>query len=153
MTNREKANRRSGQTIGRTMRRASNPRHRFHQSCFACGSTTFQGLRLQFRQDGLSIRGTTIIRKSFQSYDGIAHGGIVTTLLDAAMVRCLHNVYRQEPFTCKLDVRFRLPVPTNVPVGITARIMAKRNNRCSVAAEIRIEENLHAHADGVFMLR
>jgi len=144
---------RLNQTENKANRLSGVSPRRFHETCFACGSESNQGLQLRFRQDGNSISGRTRIRKSFQGYDGVAHGGIVTTLLDAAMVRCLHNVFKQEPFTCKLDVRFRLPVPTNVPIDITASVVSRRSNRCMVGGEIRSDNTLLAHATGVFMLR
>jgi acyl-coenzyme A thioesterase PaaI-like protein len=153
MTTREQPARRSNQSAGKTAQLSKASDRRFHETCFACGPESHQGLQLRFRQEGNSICGKTTIRESFQSYDGIAHGGIVTTLLDAAMVRCLHNVFKQEPFTCKLDVRFRSPVPTNALIDITARIVSKRSKRCMVEGEIQYDHTLLARATGVFMLR
>jgi len=125
----------------------------FHFTCFACGPDSLKGLRLKFDQRGDCTNCTTTIDSAYQSYQGIAHGGIITTLLDAAMVRCLYNVFRQQPFTCRLDIRFWHSIPTNVPVDIKARVVSKRGNRCTVEAEIFRRCQLHARAHGVFMLR
>lgn len=128
-------------------------RNSFHSECFACGSRSERGLHLHFEQQGDRISGSITIGTDFQSYEGITHGGIITTLLDAAMVRCLYNVFHQQPFTCRLDVRFRHSVPTNVPVVIKAHIVSKRTNRCAVEAEVRRENQLCVRGQGVFMLR
>lgn len=143
----------SAQTAKSNRRKSDSSKQSFHSTCFACGSVSLQGLKLEFQQNGDVISGKTTIEKSFQSYEGIAHGGILTTLLDAAMVRCLFNIFHQQPFTCRLDVRFRNSVPTGVPIEIKARFLSKRSNRCTVEAEIHRKGKLCAQAHGVFMLR
>ena len=55
-------------------------------TCFACGTENDFGLHLQFKDDTDGCSRDVSIPPHFQSYKGVVHGGIVATLLDAAMV-------------------------------------------------------------------
>ena len=65
----------------------------FHQECFACSQTNEYGLQLQFESNVGEVTCRTEINKPHQSYNGVVHGGIIATLLDAAMVHCLHKEF------------------------------------------------------------
>ena len=80
------------------------PNSRF---CFACGLENKVGLRLSFYDDGEGKAvGEYAIAKEFESYPGMAHGGIVATIMDEALIRALiledHN---RLFFTAKLTTR------------------------------------------------
>ena len=68
--------------------RALQERH--HPHCLLCSAQNNRGLQVPFRacEDG-SVAATLAILAELQGYRGVAHGGIVTSLLDAAMVNCL----------------------------------------------------------------
>jgi acyl-coenzyme A thioesterase PaaI-like protein len=64
--------------------------HRLPNSryCFACGLENEFGLKLTFYADGEGgATGEYIIPKRFEGYPGVAHGGIVSTMMDEALVR------------------------------------------------------------------
>src|SRR6202162_6515957 len=54
--------------------------------CFACGRKSEIGLHLHFEQqpDG-SVRSAVTLEQPYQGWRGLAHGGVVATLLDEAM--------------------------------------------------------------------
>jgi acyl-coenzyme A thioesterase PaaI-like protein len=77
--------------------------------CFACGKENDAGLRLDFRhEDGRTIS-EFIPQKVHQGFKDIVHGGIITTILDEAMVkRVLFEGI--EAVTAEISVRFRSPL-------------------------------------------
>jgi acyl-coenzyme A thioesterase PaaI-like protein len=59
---------------------------RLQSSCFACGPDNSRGLRLQFEidEDGEAIA-EWIPDPDLEGFEGIVHGGIISTVLDEAM--------------------------------------------------------------------
>ena len=55
----------------------------------------------------------------FQGYSDRLHGGIITTLFDAAMTHCLF-AHGHAGVTAELKVRFHLPVKTTRDVTVRA---------------------------------
>ena len=55
--------------------------------CFACGPNNPIGLKLDFQFSGDSYVAKFTPSAQYQGYDGITHGGIVSTLLDEAMAK------------------------------------------------------------------
>ena len=50
--------------------------------CFACGTENPIGLNLQFYSEGSAVCTEISLNKVYEGWEGIAHGGIVSTLLD-----------------------------------------------------------------------
>jgi uncharacterized protein (TIGR00369 family) len=97
------------------------------KTCFVCGLENDHGFRLSFYETSSDmVEATATIPEHFQGYPGVAHGGIVTALLDEIAVRAASC---GEPehlmLTAKLEVRFR----KNVPVEQTLRLVGKRIER------------------------
>src|SRR4029079_14680565 len=53
--------------------------------CFACGSLSEHGMRLDLHVSGERCWTELELADRFQGWDGIAHGGIVCTILDEVM--------------------------------------------------------------------
>ena len=64
---------------------------RLHPHCVICGNENPHGLGVDFRPsaDGRGVEATIDCRADFQGHEGRLHGGIVSSLLDGAMVHCL----------------------------------------------------------------
>lgn len=63
---------------------------KIHCQCFACGAGNELGLQLAFEVDQEGVATATWLpSRAFQSYPGRLHGGVIATLLDAAMVHAL----------------------------------------------------------------
>jgi len=124
----------------------------FHKDCFACGEDNKNGLQLHFESNGNRVVCHTSINKLHQSYGGIVHGGIIATLLDAAMVQCLHNKFGKNPLTCRLDIRYREVVPTDSTIIIDAYFRSKRGIYCWAEARILNHDQLCVSAQGTFKL-
>lgn len=130
--------------ITQTHKKLSENTDLFHSTCFSYGREVMPGLKLNFIQDGKSVKYSTIISDKFQSYEGIVNGGIITTILDAALINCLHNIFKQDPFTSRLDVRFLHSIPTNVKIDIQAHFVSRRRNLCIGEAMIFRDKQIQA---------
>lgn len=97
----------------------------YHPDCFACAPRHPFGLKVAFAKVGdCRVEGTFPCGWFFQGYPGKLHGGIVSTLLDSAMVHALMNE-GIEAVTADLQIRFKKPVE----VGVPARILGERRGQ------------------------
>ena len=53
--------------------------------CFGCGRQNPIGLKLTFYEDGEQVWAPWTPRHEHQGYEGIVHGGLITTVLDEVM--------------------------------------------------------------------
>lgn len=108
------------------------------RDCFACGMENEIGLKLQFYADGEGgVVGEYVVPKHFEGYPGIAHGGIVATMLDEALIRAF---LLEDPnhlmYTARLTTRFRKHIPIEQPLRIWAKITKKRQSKGEAEAKI-----------------
>jgi uncharacterized protein (TIGR00369 family) len=98
------------------------------------------------------VRTTVAIAEHFNGYPGITHGGILTALLDEAVVRTalLHGGFEDLLVTARIEVAFRRPTPTETPVTVVARIRRRSAGRAQAEAEIRlVDGTVTAHAEAL----
>ena len=65
---------------------------RSHQHCMVCGNNATDDNALQLKfivADVGEVSAKFIVPTKVQGYGGLQHGGITSTLLDAAMTHCL----------------------------------------------------------------
>lgn len=124
----------------------------FHSTCFVCGNGNPGGIRLQFLQLGDHLHGEVVVDDRFHGYEGIVHGGIVASILDAAMVRCLHAAFGKDPYTCRLDVRYFREAPIGHRIAVDTHVTSHRRNMCWAEAEMLLGLVRCAHASGIFKL-
>ncbi len=98
-------------------------------NCFVCGENNPNGLRLSFEIDKekQTLRTTFIASPTFQGWDGIVHGGIISTLLDEAMAKLVFELGHRA-VTASLEVKFKKPVPILEPLHVYGEI-AEVNKR------------------------
>jgi len=63
-------------------------------NCFVCGEKNPGGLQLSFQidEEKQTLKTIFVGKPVFQGYDGIVHGGIVSTLLDEAMAKLAYEL-------------------------------------------------------------
>jgi len=79
-------------------------------TCFVCGRSNPSGLRLPIVADDQGAHFEYVIPEHYQGWHGIAHGGIVATLLDELMAWST-KTRGYSTVTAEMNVRFRKPVP------------------------------------------
>lgn len=124
-----------------------------HGGCMACGGADRNpaSLCLAFacHPDGsVSTVHTTGVQH--QGYTGILHGGMVSTLLDAAMTHCLfaHGI---AAVTAELSVRFVAPVMIGQQVELTARLIETKRRTYRLEARLTCDTRLMARATAKFL--
>lgn len=102
------------------------------------------------RDGGVETRIKT--HTELQGYDGILHGGVIASLLDAAMTHCLfHNMV--QAVTGDLRVRFVRPIPCDACLDIRAWLLSSLPPLYRLRAEISLDERVMAWAEAKFMRR
>ena len=110
-----------------------------NQYCFGCGKENPIGLQLEFIETEDSYRTVFTPRLEHQGYDGIMHGGLISTLLDEVMARYIY-AKGFHAVTARLDIRFRQPTPIGEQLTAIAKIAGKRGNMYEVVGEIRLPD-------------
>jgi uncharacterized protein (TIGR00369 family) len=79
-------------------------------NCFACGSLNTHGLHLELHAGDDRCWTELELDRRFEGWEGIAHGGIVCTILDEVMAWALvdHDLWG---VTARMSVDFKRPVP------------------------------------------
>jgi uncharacterized protein (TIGR00369 family) len=117
-----------------TITLAPNPANK----CFGCGGANDLGMKLTFVQDNVSKRivGKFILGEAYQGGGGMAHGGIIATLLDEAMgkvcrFRDVHAV------TAELNVQYLKPVKVGEEIIVEGYETDAKGRNLFLAGEIR----------------
>ena len=109
----------------------------FH-TCFACGQDNPAGLKLEFRKDGDTATGEFTIGDLYEGWHGVVHGGIICTILDEAMAYTYFPDLKG--VTARLEVRFRQPAPTGVPLVVTARLVERTRKLLTTSAIMTLKD-------------
>lgn len=104
-------------------------------NCFACGQLNVAGLQLQLHADEATCWAIIALPRRFEGWDGIAHGGVVSAILDEVMAWSLIGQDRLG-FTARLEVDFRRPVPIEREIRATGWITDRRRRRFDTAARL-----------------
>ncbi len=99
-----------------------------HTCCMVCSSrdNNPDTVNLMFSEhpDG-SVCADYTANHRHQGYTGLLHGGMTSTLLDAAMTHCLF-MQGVQALTAELTVRFISPVCTGDKLMVCARLLGQR---------------------------
>lgn len=119
--------------------------------CVVCGTENPTGLRITFIADCDGVRADWTPTEGWESFRGIVHGGIITTVLDEAMSRAI--LWRDwQALTAELTVRFRGRVSPGDDLRVRAWIVDKKKRRIRAEAAIEtISSKERAHAWGTFL--
>jgi len=121
-----------------------------HSGCLLCGGENPLSLGLRFEPGGQgSVQTEVQLNRRLQGYDGILHGGVISSLLDAAMTHCLFHA-GIEAVTGDLHVRFLHPVPCKEKVAVRSWVLSSFPPLYSVRAELLFEGQVMAWGEGKF---
>ena len=92
-------------------------------NCFVCGENNPSGLRLRFEIDKERQTLKTMFSASptFQGWDGLVHGGIISTLLDEVMAKLVYEL-GYPAVTASLEIKFKKPAPILEPLHVYGEI-------------------------------
>lgn len=124
-----------------------------HSGCLLCGKMNPWSLGLCFESTGENVVETVVqLNRRLQGYNGILHGGVIGSLLDAAMTHCLFHA-GIEAVTGDLHVRFVRPVPCDTKVTVRSWVLCSFPPLYSARAELLFEGHVMAWGEGKFARR
>ena len=104
-------------------------------NCFACGTLNAHGLHLALHAGGGRCWVDTVLDDSFEGWDGIAHGGIISNILDEVMAWAVieHDLWG---VTARMTVEFKRPVPIGRPIRGEGRVTNVRRRVVETEGEL-----------------
>ncbi|MGQ9622391.1 MAG: PaaI family thioesterase [Candidatus Caldatribacteriaceae bacterium] len=122
-----------------------------NRQCFFCGERNPYGLALRFTQNGEWTETDVQIPWYLQGFEGVAHGGIVASLLDEVMS---HSVKRAGLFavTGTLEVRYQKPCPTERLLRVRGKVQGKQGRIVEAWGEILYDGERVAEGKGIFVI-
>jgi acyl-coenzyme A thioesterase PaaI-like protein len=123
-------------------------------NCFACGTTNPIGLNLNFYRQGEWVCSDITLEKNYEGWENMAHGGIVSTLLDEVMSWAVIYFRRIFFVTRSLKIKYIRPVPLYRLLTVKGKIIEGQNRRlCTARGLIQDEgKNILARGDATFAI-
>ncbi len=109
--------------------------------CFGCVPANPQGLHLQFWRAGDFCASRFRVPAELCGFDGIAHGGIVASVLDEAGAWVIVTQLDHLGMTQDATIYYHHPVPTCIDLMVIAQIISHNDTRVVTRAEIRGRNN------------
>ena len=104
--------------------------------CFACGTANPIGLHLDFYRLGDSICSEITLGREYEGWENMAHGGIISTLLDEVMSWTLIYFKRVFFVTRKMQIKYVKPVLIGESLTVKGRILREDSRLVEVKGEI-----------------
>jgi acyl-coenzyme A thioesterase PaaI-like protein len=123
------------------------------KGCFVCGVQNPCGLHIRFVNDGPGrVMARVTLDDTYQSYPGVAHGGILSTILDETMGRAILSngeanddiMTARFMFTAKLEIRYRKPVPLHQEIVVRGWVEKDRERMVMVNGEVVLPDGVVA---------
>ncbi len=121
-------------------------------NCFACGTLNTHGMQLEIHiEEGRSWTELRLERR-FEGWEGIAHGGILCTILDEVMAWSLVGADNWG-VTARLAVDFKRPVPVDRTIRAEGWVTELRRRLVTTAGSIVdvADGTLLASADALYV--
>ncbi|MCS6178065.1 PaaI family thioesterase [Shewanella baltica] len=113
-----------------------------HSQCLVCGDATQNPLSLQckFFADGKDqVVGYHKVNRQLQGYNNLLHGGVASSLVDAAMTHCLF-MQGIKALTAEMTVRFVAPIKVGDAIKIVGRIVSQRMGMYQLEASLYVAD-------------
>ncbi len=124
-----------------------------HRSCMVCGDPSYNKdtLNLFFEShEENRVTASFWVAPRYQGYNGLLHGGMASTLLDAAMTQCLFYAGIQA-LTAELTVRYIAPVKVEQEVIISAQLVSEKRGIYHLDASLKDGQQILVKAKAKFL--
>ncbi|HOO97333.1 MAG TPA: PaaI family thioesterase [Caldisericia bacterium] len=105
-------------------------------NCFACGIRNENGLKLRFKTLENCVEALYLMTDQFEGWDGVIHGGIISTMLDEAMSHAVFRLLGETVVTAEMNVRFVKPLRVGHHVKLVGRVESQKGRVINTSAEI-----------------
>jgi uncharacterized protein (TIGR00369 family) len=103
--------------------------------CFACGTLNEHGLKLELHAADERCWTELALPERFGGWEGIAHGGIVATILDEVMAWALID-HDHWGVTARMTVEFKRPVPVGSRIRGEGWVVDARRRAITAAGHL-----------------
>lgn len=122
--------------------------------CFGCSPRNGDGLQLEFARTESEVVGTTLVSDRFHGAPGVAHGGIVATILDEYSCAAAVFLRGKRVVTGELTVRYERSCPVEKPLAIRSWVADDTHPRyLIVEAQISAGGEVLVRSTGKFFPR
>ena len=119
--------------------------------CFGCSPTSEAGLNLSFFRNGDEIHSLYSIPDRFHGAPGVAHGGIVATLIDEVSCATVFFSTDTGVVTGELTVRYLKPCPVERELLTRGKITDRSHDKYAIVeCELTDGDELLARSSGKF---
>jgi uncharacterized protein (TIGR00369 family) len=124
------------------------------QTCFACGTANPIGLKLKFYRADDAICTDVTLGKYYEGWANMAHGGIISTLLDETMSWAIMYLKRAFFVTRKMEIKYVKPVLVGKPLTVRGKLIESSDElKIRAKAEIRdAQGHILARSTGEFVV-
>lgn len=121
--------------------------------CFLCGEENRSGVQARFFVEGNEVLGRVVLPLHLNGYKNVAHGGVVSALLDETMGWAATVFGKAHPMyvTGELTVKFLSPVPVGAEIEVRSRLVEDAGRLAYCEGEIRCGGKVCARARGKFV--
>ncbi len=109
--------------------------------CFACGTANPIGLNLSFYKEGEYVCSELTLGKNYEGWENMAHGGIVSTLLDEVMSWSMIYFRRIFFVTRSMKIKYISPVPLYRLLTVKGAIIEGEKKRLCKAKGLIYDED------------
>ncbi len=122
-----------------------------YSGCFVCGDKNEIGLKAKFYYDGSKAFAKVVAAENFEGYNGIYHGGIISTLLDEVMIKAIlaEDIYA---VTAEMTIRFLKPVQIGEKLEFSGKVVKNKGRIYITEGEVKNEDGeIFATASGKYI--
>jgi len=98
-------------------------------NCFACSPKNTAGLQMQFFTDEKAVFSRVTIPAHLCGWNTVAHGGVISTILDETMGWATMYLLKCISLTRTLTVDFKKPVSIGTSMEVESRILELKGKR------------------------
>ncbi|MBW1740231.1 MAG: PaaI family thioesterase [Deltaproteobacteria bacterium] len=115
--------------------------------CFACGPLNPIGLRMEVSYSDNKAFSKLTLKREFQGWKDIVHGGVVATILDEIMAHAVMH-YVGQAVTTLLQITYRAPLHVGEEFEVMGYVAEQRTRAAIAKGEIRIPSSKKLIASG-----
>ena len=121
-------------------------------ACFACGELNAHGLHLRLHVAGDTCWTETTLPSEFQGWEGIAHGGIIATILDEVMAWALASADAWG-YTARMTIEYKRPARIGRRLRGEGRLVEQRRRVMTTSGRLFDADSgeVIATADGLYV--
>ncbi len=121
--------------------------------CFCCGKENPIGLKLDIRERDGIIETELTVRREFQGYKNILHGGFISMLLDEVMAHAaFRKTGKKSVATGKIEVSFKKPIFAGEKIKVYGKVDEEKGKIIKTSGKIlNSKSEIAASAKAIFI--